>query len=497
MSVATPPKQYDAVGHVETRGVDFIPNAERHSSPMNIVWIMLGGNLAFGIIVLGWLPVSFGLGWWPSFWSIVVGNAVGATLLTPASLIGPRAGTNGPVASGAYFGVAGRMLGSIIGILGCIGFFSLAVWTGGQAAVAGLHRLIGLQNNDLTMGIAYAVIALVCVVVAIYGHASLVAIQRMLVPFAGLLLVAGIFIYMPHFSASFPTGKLLLGTFWPTWLLAVTITAITSYGYAPFISDWTRYISPTKHRPVAIMGATWIGVFVGLTLPLLFGAFTAVAMADTYSDWVTGLVGLAPSWYLVPLVLIGVVGSFGQGTICLYGSGLDFASIVPALKRPAATLVLSMIALVLVYLGTMVWEAEASVTSFLQLDSVVMASWLAIVLVGHYKRGGYYNVHDLQVFNRGETGGVYWYTGGWNLRALFAFVVSAVFGALALQCSFYTGPLANIAQGVDLSWISALVIGGVLYYALLLITPEHAGVHGDAAADEAAEVAAQSGATIG
>ncbi len=491
MSSTTLTPQYDAVGHVETRGVDFIPLAERHSSPMNLIWILTGGSLALGIIVLGWLPVSFGLGWWPAFSSIIVGNLLGATLLTPFSLIGPRAGTNGPVASGAFFGVGGRMIGSIIGIVGTVGYFALSVWTGGEAAVVGSQRLMGLPNNDLTMGIAYAVIALVCVVVAVYGHASMVAVQRLLVPIAGVLLFVGIFIYMPHFSAAFPNGKLLLGAFWPTWLLAVTVTAITSYGYAPFISDWTRYISPKKHSPATIMGATWIGTFVGMTIPLTFGAFTAVATASVNGDWVTGIVTMAPTWYLVPLVVIGVVGSFGQGTICLYGSGLDFASLIPGLKRPVSTLVLSMVALLLVYLGTMVWNAENSLTAFLQVDSVVMASWLAIVLVGHYKRGGYYNVHDLQVFNRRQTGGVYWFTGGWNLRALIAFLVSSLIGALALQCNFFTGPLSNMADGVDLSWISALIIGGALYYILLLIAPEPAAVQGNATFEDAPEMTAQ------
>ena len=393
--------------------------------------------------------------------------------------------------------MVGRILGSVIGILFCVGFFSLAVWTGGQAAVAGLQKLMGLPNNDLTMGIAYAIIAIVCVVVAIYGHASMVLIERIMIPVAGLLLFVGLWIYGPHFSASFPNGKLLLGDFWPTWLLAMTISAVAAYGYAPFISDWTRYISPQKHSPASIIGATWVGTFVGMTLPLTFGAFTAVAMGSNTSDWVSGLVAMAPDWYLVPLVLIGIVGSFGQGTICLYGSGLDFASIMPVLKRPVATLVLSAVALLLVYLGTMVWNAEESVTAFLQVVGVGMASWLAIVLVGHYKRGGYYNVHDLQVFNRGETGGVYWYTGGWNLRALFAFIVSTTIGLLALQCSFYTGPLSNIADGVDLSWSSAFVIGGALYFVTLLISPEHQGVHGDSVSDEAAEIAAQTEAAVG
>ena len=45
---------------------------------------------------------------------MVVGTAVGALLLAPMALLGPRTGTNNPVSSGAHFGVVGphRRLGS-------------------------------------------------------------------------------------------------------------------------------------------------------------------------------------------------------------------------------------------------------------------------------------------------------------------------------------------------------------------------------------------------
>jgi purine-cytosine permease-like protein len=493
-AVSHPPHlagQVDAVGQIETRGVDYIPDAERHSSPWNVFWILIGANLTFGLIVLGWLPVSFGLGWWPSFWSIIVGDAIGALILAPVALLGPRTGTNGPVSSGAFFGVVGRILGSAIGIFVSVGFYALAVWTGGQAAVAGMHRLFDLPSNNLALGVSYAVIALISSVVAIYGHASMVLVERLMIPIAGLLLLVGVFVYAPHFSASYAGGNYLLGSFWPTWILAVTVAAVAVYGYVLFVSDWTRYISPRKHSETSILWATWAGGFLGLSLPLVFGAYTAVAILGTKLDYVPGIIALSPVWYLLPLIIIGIIGSLGQSAVCLYSSGLDFSSIVPSLKRPMATIVLSVIAVILVFLGTMVWNAEDSVTAFIQLFGVSTASWLAIITVGHFKRRGYYDVHDLQVFNRGEKGGVYWYTGGWNLRALAAFLVSSLIGMLALQCSLYTGPLSNLASGVDLSWISALVIGGVLYYLLLTIFPEHEGVHGDMQASVQAEIAAQ------
>ncbi len=484
-------QQYDAVGHIETRGVDFIPYAERHSSPMNIFWILIGANLAIGMVVIGFLPVSFGLGWWASATSIILGNCIGAFMLAPVALLGVRSGSNGPVTSGAFFGVVGRIVGSVIGSLICLGFYALAVWTGGQAAIAGLHKLAGVPSNDLTLGISYGIIALVCSLVAIWGHASMVFVERMMIPIAGLLLVVGVFVYAPDFHASYKGGSYLLGSFWPTWGLSVTICAVAAYGYSPLISDWTRYISPRKYSSASILSASWIGCFAGLNIPFLFGAFTAVATVSTKLDYIPGLVAMAPLWYMVPLVVIGVIGTFGQGAVCLYSSGLDLSSIFPVFKRPTATMLLSIVAVLLVLLGSMVGNAEASVTAFLQVIGVGTAAWMAIIIIGHFHRKGYYDVHDLQVFNRRETGGIYWYTGGWNLRAVVAFAVSVTIGLLALQCSFYTGPLSNLADGVDLSWGSAFVIAGLIYGVAIVLFPEHSRVHGDASAAERLEMAAQ------
>ena len=54
----------DRAGRVEEAGVAYIPEAERDSRPANLATVFFGGNLAFSVIVFGWLPVTFGLGWW-------------------------------------------------------------------------------------------------------------------------------------------------------------------------------------------------------------------------------------------------------------------------------------------------------------------------------------------------------------------------------------------------------------------------------------------------
>ncbi len=75
--------------------------------------VFFGGNLAFSVIVFGWLPITFGLGFGSAIAASAVGIGLGTLLIAPPlSLLGPRTGTNNTVSSGAHFGVSGRMIGS-------------------------------------------------------------------------------------------------------------------------------------------------------------------------------------------------------------------------------------------------------------------------------------------------------------------------------------------------------------------------------------------------
>ena len=76
---------------------------------------------------------------------------------------------------------------------------------------------------------------------------------------------------------------------------------------------------------------------------------------------------------------------------------------------------------------------------------------------------------DLQVFNRRERGGAYWYTGGWNIPALVSWAAGCIIGLLSVQTPLYMGPLADIAGGVDMSFLGSFVIAGTLYLILDMV----------------------------
>src|SRR4051812_33016133 len=107
---------------IETQGVEFIPDSERDSHPANLAAVFLGGNLAFSVIVFGWLPITFGLTFASAVSASLVGLAVGTLITAPLSLFGIRTGTNNPVSSGAHFGVRGRLVGSALTLAFALAF---------------------------------------------------------------------------------------------------------------------------------------------------------------------------------------------------------------------------------------------------------------------------------------------------------------------------------------------------------------------------------------
>jgi purine-cytosine permease-like protein len=462
----------DRVGRIEERGVDYIPEIQRDSRPGNLAAVFFGGNLAFSVIVFGWLPIVFGLGWWSAVTSSVVGLALGTLVTAPLALLGPRTGTNNPVSSGAHFGVNGRLIGSALSLLFALAFVAIAVWTGGDAIVASATRLAGTPGGDGMLAVGYALIAAGVIIVALYGHATVVAVQKAMVVLVGGLLTLGIVAFAGDFDVGYAGGNYVLGTFWQTWMLSVVIAAAGPISYAPSLGDYSRRISHRRYGDRTVLAAAALGVFFGLLVTTLFGAFTAVTFSDPGDSYVLDLVAGSPAWYVLPILVLGLMGSVGQGALNLYATGLDMESLVPRLRRVQTTLITSLIAIALVFLGTFALNAADSITAMTLVLNGLAAPWVVVNLVGFFARRKRYDPEDLQVFNQRRHGGRYWFVGGWNPRAVLAWAAGGTFGLLSVNTTLYVGPLANVADGVDLSLLGSGLIAGGLYVVAIALYPE-------------------------
>ena len=451
----------------ETRGVETVPSTERTASPKSLVTVFLGANLSLSVMVFGWLSILYGLGWWESVSAILVGTVLGATFVARSSLLGWRAATNNSVASGAYFGVKGRLVASFVGLLLCLQYVALTIWTGGEMFAAGISRLTDTGTSNLLIAIGYAIIGVAIVAIAILGYQFIVNVNRWIAPAMLILMLLSIVAFANDFDPSYAGDPSVyaLGDFWPTWILAVlTCGAAGPISYVTQTGDWSRYISESATEKEVVRN-TFFAMVIGLSIPTLFGAFIATAAFDENS-FPAGYLSFAPAWLVIPLLLVAIAGSLGQGGINLYSMGLDLDAILPKLKRSQTTILVAIISTALVFIGKFIYDAESAVTNSVLFLTVLATSWIAIALYMFAKNKGSFDRESLQVFNSGKSGGAYWFTSGWNLRVILAWLIGSVIGILSISSVDYVGPIANALSGIDLS-IPAAAISAVLSVAIL------------------------------
>lgn len=455
---------------VEPHGIEYIPEEERYSRPINVVWIMLGSFLTFPGIMLGWIPIALGLSWWAAFWAIIVGTCIGALLLAPMSLLSPQTGTNNPVNSSVQFGIHGRIVGSVLALIIAVLFGAVAVWTAGDAILAVLDRWLDISDTASLRVVIYSPLTLCVGLVAIYGHAVMSTVQKAFAWIATPLAIVGILVFWSDFNVSGGSSDPALGSFWATWVAGAIPAALAPVGYTLAIGDWTRYISPRKYSQGRLFSITLLGAIACLGGPMLWGAYTATTFIDPTANYVSSIISNSPAWYVVALLIFGLGSGVAQGTVNIYSTGLDMSSIFPRIDRIVATITVVTIAYIVVLAGAFAGSLLINLQLAVDFLTVGFVSFISVVIIGFWNHRGQYDAFALQSFSRNERGGRYWFSGGYNWRAIAAFCIGTTIGVLGLYNSWIDGPLA--ISGMPLGPVYALLVSGAMYVALLIAFPE-------------------------
>jgi len=470
---------------IERHGVESIPDADREASIFDFARICWGGANSLATAVLGAFPIMFGLSFWQAVVASLLGVGVGALVLAPMALFGPINGTNNAVSSSAHFGVVGRIVGSFLSLLTAIAFFAISVWSSGDAVLGAAQRIFQVAPTAGKLAAAYAVFAFSVLIVCIYGFRLMLLVNKAAVVASSLLFGIGLIAFWSGFSADYAGAGLHWGEagFWPPFISSALVVLANPISFGAFLGDWTRYLPRDTSRP-ALMGATVLAQLLTL-LPFLFGVMTAsiiAARAPDYlreADYTGGLLAVCPGWFMLPLLALSVLSGMSTGTTSLYGTGLDFSSVFPRLTRPQATLLIGSAACLLVFLGRFYFSLFGTLSTFVSLIVVTTTPWMVIMMIGYLVRRGFYLPDAMQVFNRGQVGGPYWFTRGWNMAGMTAWVVSSTLALLAVNIpGHYVGPLGNLASGIDLSLVAALLLPALLYPLCLYLLPEPRGVYG-------------------
>ncbi|MEA2519952.1 MAG: hypothetical protein QOF49_2032, partial [Chloroflexota bacterium] len=345
-----------------------------------------------------------------------------------------------------------------------------------------LHRVIGTGTGNVALSIAMLVVSLISFALAIYGHATLVAGFRFIAIASAAVSLLALIILAGRFRA-LNGGSYLLDAYWPTWALTMVFAALLPITWGPFIGDYGRYIPSTARASTCALAAG-LGIFAGCWLAEIIAAFATTTFVDPQTPFAVGFPAASPLWFAILLMVApGGLANIESAAMCVYNAALDLQAVFWRLTRAQLTFAISAIGLAGAYIGLIGFDAIKSIEAFATLMVVTCTPWMVIMTIGHLMRHGRYEPLDLQAFAGRATTGVYWFTRGFNLRALVAWATAVAIGTLFTSTSIVTGPLTRHVSGIDLSFTSAAVVGGVLYYALARVFPER-GVVPVASEDE-------------
>jgi purine-cytosine permease-like protein len=455
------PISSDRVGHVEKRGIEFVPEADRHGKPFDLAMVFFGSQLTYGSIIMGALPIAFGLSVLQSLPAIIIGTLIGALCVAAMALMGPRTGTNSVVASGAFFGIRGRHVGSTITEVIDLGYFGMTLWICAPQLIQLLHVTAGLPDGPLTRFCGIIVCALLMLAIGLFGHATIVAYQKVIsgvtVVMIGIIVLVCWLEPIGHPPAP---GHFQFGGFWGSWTLAVSMLIANSISYAPFAGDYARYL-PAGTSPVRLFCATLLGMFCGCAVGIGAGVIIALNVTDPFNVTAQMLPSL-PLWLLVPVSLATLAANVCSGGMVVYNGILSLHAILFRLRRIQVAYLFGVLGLALGYFGLIVYNMSESIMALCSVVTMLVTPWIVINILGYFRARGRFDVEALQQFER-PAGSRYWYHKGYNVAAILAWLLAVIAGLPFAANSVFTGPVATYLHGVDLSVVVSALVGALTY----------------------------------
>lgn len=445
---------------LEKETVGQIPDSQRHGTSRSLVAIWGGMNMTPLTVVTGATATTvLGL---PIVWSIIailIGHILGGIGMALHAAQGPQLGVPQMLQARGQFGTYGSVIIVFVATMMFVGYFASNLLIAAQSITA-VYPVVD-TNTAVVLGI------LASFGVAIFGYRLVrfaTAISAVVV--GALILVTFIALgFVEDWSAILSRGHFSLVGF----SSMVAIGVVWQLTYAPYVSDYSRYMPKDSGTSGAFWGS-YIGCVGSSTILMILGCI--VGLASVGDNTMAGLNSLLGA-NLGLVVLAGFALAAWMGNaVNAYCSCLCALTLVetfakdwnPGLRaRISTTVVLHILGLAIALASA---TAFANVFfNFLSILLYILIPWSAINLVDYYLiRHGSYNVADFYA----SDGGRY---GRWNTAAMLVFAGGVAVQLPFLVTTFYTGPLAVWMSGIDVAWLVGLAASGLGYLLLAKYTP--------------------------
>ena len=459
--------------NVELNGLNTIHEDERRGRPRDLFWPWFGANVSVFGLSYGSFLLGFGISFWQATVIGLVGIVASFLLCGVIALAGKRGSAPTMVLSRAAFGVEGNRVPSLLSWLLTVGWETVLVSLA-ALATATVFTQLGWEGGTITKLVALIVVVALVIVGGVIGFHLIMRMQMVITIVTGVLTVLYILLVLNHIDlgavAALPAGDAphVIGGF---------VFMLTGFGlgWVNAAADYSRYL-PRSARSGGVVGWTTFGSSLAPVILLIFGILLAGSSGKLSTaiaaDPIGALASLLPTWFLVPFVIVAVLGLVGGAVLDIYSSGLALLSVGVRVPRYVAAgidgVIMTAGSVYVVFFAT---DFLGPFQGFLITLGVPIAAWCGIFIADIQLRRRDYA--EVELYDRrGRYGAVNW------LPIALIVIGTAVGWGLVTNSSaswlgwqgYLLGPIGGTKGDwafANLGVLAALVIGylGVLLFA--------------------------------
>jgi NCS1 family nucleobase:cation symporter-1 len=418
VAIAEPPVK----SRVELNGINTISEPERKGKPSNLFWPWFAANVSVLGIGYGSFLLAFKVSFVQAVLVGIAGIVISFVLCGLVAIAGKRGSAPTMVLSRAAFGVRGNVVPSILSWILTVGWETVLASLAALATATVFTRL-GWNGGNVTKAVALVVVALLIIAGGVLGFNVIMRLQRWITIATGILTVVYIALTASQVDWT-ALGALPSGS--TPAVIGGLVFMMTGFGlgWVNAASDYSRYL-PRSAKSSGVVGWTAFGSSLGPVVLLVFGLMLAGSSGKLntaiYNDPIGALSSILPIWFLIPFIIVAILGLIGGAVLDIYSSGLALLTAGVRIPRPLAAGIDGVIMILgSIYVVFIAADFFFPFQGFLITLGVPVAAWCGIFLADIALRKRNYSEKDLYT-SRGRYGSVRW-------SAIVLIVVGTVVG---------------------------------------------------------------------
>ncbi|MCO5294643.1 MAG: cytosine permease [Homoserinimonas sp.] len=394
---------------IETNALNPIDESERKGSPKSLFWPWFAANVSVFGVSYGSFLLGFGVSFWQATIIAILGIIVSFLFCGFISLAGKRGSAPTLTISRAPFGVNGNRLPSLISWIITVGWETVLA-TLAVLATTSVLGTFGVDTGPVTQIIALVIIVGLIILGGIFGFTLIMRMQTVITIITGLLTIIYIVLVFNHIDMAAVLAKpdgdfaAILGGF-------VFMMTGFGLGWVQAAADYSRYL-PRNSSSGGVVWWTTFGSAIAPIILVIFGLLLAGSsqeLSDAIgADPIGALAEILPTWFLIPFVIVAVLGLIGGAILDIYSSGLALLSVGLKVPRWVAAFIDGIIMTIgTIYMVFVAGDFIGPFQAFLITLGVPIAAWCGIFLADMTLRKKSYAEQDF--FNsKGRYGSVNW-----------------------------------------------------------------------------------------